>query len=99
VIAGAIALGFAIESEAEPRNRSLAYKRTRELFRRFRERHGNVECRLLIGVDPSTPEGEHEVHARNIHHTHCTSFVRSAVEIVEDLLRDEMADRDREETR
>jgi len=92
LIAGAIALGFAAETESEPRNRSLAYTRTRALFRRFRERHGNVECRLLIGLDPSTPEGEREVHARNIHHTHCTHFVRSAVEIVEDLLRDEMAE-------
>lgn len=89
---GAIALGFAAEEDSEPRNRSLAYKRTRELFRRFRERHGNVECRLLIGIDPSTPEGEQEVHARNIHHTHCTRFLQSTVEIVEDLLREETAE-------
>lgn len=87
-----IALGFGTETDSEPRNRSIAYARTRELFQRFRERHGNVECRLLIGIDPSTPEGEREAHARNIHRTHCTHFVQSAVEIVEDLLREETAD-------
>lgn len=84
---GAIALGFAEETESEPRNRSVAYTRTRDLFRRFRERHGDVECRILIGIDPSTPEGERQVHERNIHHTHCTRFVQSTVEMVEDLLR------------
>lgn len=89
--AGAIALGLTAEADSEPRNRTAAYKRTRELFRRFRELHGNVECRLLIGIDPSTPEGEQEVHARNIHHTHCRRFVQSTVEIVEELLREEIA--------
>ncbi|MBE0531725.1 MAG: C_GCAxxG_C_C family protein [Rhodospirillales bacterium] len=97
LIAGAIALGFATGARAEPSNRQTAYKRTRELFRLFSERHGNVECRLLIGIDPSTPEGEHEVHTRNIHHTHCTAFVRSAVEIVEDLLQVEIGDIRRKE--
>lgn len=81
-----IALGFGHDGKSEGRNRSATYGDARKLFQRFRQRHGNTECRLLIGVDPSTPEGEHEVHARNIHQTHCTQFVASAVEIVEDLL-------------
>lgn len=99
LVAGAVALGFAGDADAEPRNRATAYRCTREMFRRFVERHGNVECRLLIGIDPSTPEGEHEVHARNIHHTHCRRFVQSTVEIVEDLLGEEIAEIRREACR
>ena len=38
-----------------------------------------------------------DVHARNIHHTHCTAFVRSDVEIVEHLLGEELADVRRKE--
>lgn len=86
--AAVMALGLTRNGSNEPSNRSAAYADTRELFRRFRERYGYTECRLLIGVDPSTPEGEQEVHSRGIHHTHCTRYVRSAVEIVEDVLRE-----------
>ena len=81
-----IALGFGHDEQSERQNRAATDAGVRELFRRFRERHGEVECRRLIGVDPSTPEGEHEVHARDIHRTHCTRFVQSAVELVETLL-------------
>ncbi len=81
-----IALGFALDGENEGQNRARTYARARELFREFRARHGDVVCRNLIGVDPSTPEGEREVKNRNIHQTHCTRFVRSAVEISQGLL-------------
>lgn len=92
VCGAVIALGFGAESDSEAENRSRASQRVQDLFRRFRERHGHVRCRLLTGIDPSTPEGESEAKARNVHHTHCRFFVRSAVEIVEDLLSEEPAD-------
>lgn len=82
-----IALGLGQEGgESERHDRAATQAAVRELFRQFRALYGETECRLLIGIDPSTPEGEDEIHARGIHRTHCTRFVESAVTIVEDLL-------------
>jgi len=53
---------------------------------KFRERHGSLECRDLIGCDLSTEEGRQQAHDKDTHNTVCTGLVRDAVEIVEELI-------------
>jgi C_GCAxxG_C_C family probable redox protein len=49
---------------------------------RFRERHGSLICRELLGCDLSTPEGQAEARARGLFVTRCPLFVRDAAELV-----------------
>jgi len=67
-------------------SKERTYERTREFVRRFRERHGSLDCRDLLGCDISTPEGREQSRAQNLHNTRCTAFVRAAAEILEELL-------------
>jgi C_GCAxxG_C_C family probable redox protein len=53
---------------------------------RFRERNGSVLCKELLGCDPGTAEGQAEISARNLHATACTGFVRTAAELLAELL-------------
>ncbi len=63
-----------------------AYRAVREFVRRFEQRHGTILCRGLINADISTPEGLKAARDSGLFKTVCPPFVRSAVEILEELL-------------
>ena len=62
------------------------YRLVRELVQRFEKRHGTTICRELIKADISTPEGLQAARDKGLFTTTCPAFVRSAVEIVQELL-------------
>jgi C_GCAxxG_C_C family probable redox protein len=62
------------------------YEVSRDFLEKFRERHGSVICKELLGLDPGTPEGLAEVKARDLHTTICTGLVRTAAELLDEGL-------------
>lgn len=60
---------------------------TKVAVRRFNElyiaKHGSVQCKKLLGVDISTPEGSAEANEKGLFDTVCVNLVVSAVEILE----------------
>ena len=58
----------------------------REFVRRFTERHESMVCKDLLGCDISTPEGFKAAHDRDIIKTICPGLVRSAAELVEEMI-------------
>lgn len=59
----------------------------REFTERFKERHGSIICRELLGCDISAPEGVELAEERDLFADLCPGLVKSAAEILEDLLR------------
>lgn len=55
--------------------------------RRFNElfiaKHSSLQCKKLLGVDISTPEGAAEANTKNLFNTVCSELVGSAAEILE----------------
>ncbi len=76
--------GKSREEDNEARERTYAL--VQEFARRFRERHGHLLCRELLGCDVGTPEGRQRAHDSGLHDTLCPRLVRDAAEILEDLL-------------
>lgn len=62
------------------------YALVQELVRRFRARHGALDCRDLLGCDIGTPEGRKIIADQKLHDDTCPLLVASAVEILEDVL-------------
>ena len=58
----------------------LAVRRFNELFI---AKHGSVQCKKLLGVDISTPEGSAEANEKGLFDTTCVALVVSATEILE----------------
>ena len=60
---------------------------TKAAVRRFNERfiaqHGSLQCKKLLGVDLSTPEGSAEANAKGLFDSVCSVLVGSAAEILE----------------
>jgi C_GCAxxG_C_C family probable redox protein len=67
--------------------RQNTYAATRSLLGRFRERHGSLECRELLGVDIGTTEGRERAVRDGLFTTRCPVLVRAAAEIVAELVR------------
>lgn len=70
------------DQESEDRTNALV----REFVVAFKERHGSIVCRELLGCDISTPEGGRLARASNLFGTLCSAFVSDAAKIVEPLL-------------
>ena len=81
-------LGHSVENaESERDARYKTYDLVAEFVRRFKERHGSVVCKdLLSGVDLGTEEGRQEARDRNLFTTICPAYVRSAGEILSEML-------------
>ena len=81
-----IGLGHAKTRKDDDDSREQAYALAQEFMDAFRERHGHVLCRGLLGVDVSTPEGMGTVREQDLFRTVCPKFVRISGELLERLL-------------
>jgi C_GCAxxG_C_C family probable redox protein len=62
------------------------YERVRKFAKRFTDRNGSIVCKELLDCDISTPEGHERAREQNLFSTLCPQFVRSAAEILEEML-------------
>lgn len=88
VVTGALmVLGLHHWTAANPSAEAKAemYRRGQEFLARFKQQHGSLLCRDLLCCDLSTPEGNALAKERDFHHTLCPRFVRTAVELLEEM--------------
>lgn len=86
---GVLALGarFGHEEPADLEAQKKTYALVQEFFRRFQSQHGSCLCReLLQGIDLKTEEGQKQFKDRDMRNKVCVPCVRTAVEILEDLI-------------
>lgn len=60
------------------------YHSVRALADRFRELHGTIMCKELLGIDLNTEDGQKELREKNLLKTVCTQCVRDAAKILEE---------------
>jgi len=58
-----------------------------EFNRKFKELYGSINCTDLLGYNLTKPEEAVEARGKGLFVTKCPEFVRDAVSIVEDLLK------------
>jgi C_GCAxxG_C_C family probable redox protein len=61
-------------------------KMANEFAKKFRECHGSIGCTDLIGCNVSTLEGFEEAKKKDVFKQLCPKFVKSAAEILEEIL-------------
>ena len=66
--------------------RQAAYGAVTTFAQQFRQRHGSLVCRELLGCDISTPEGAKVAQEKGLFRTTCDRLVRDAAELVGDML-------------
>jgi len=83
VSGGVMAIGLRYgRGEAEDKSRSEdCYQRTRQFLSAFKQRHGSIHCRELIGCDLLTAEGQQAFRDRNLLRETCARCVKTATEL------------------
>jgi C_GCAxxG_C_C family probable redox protein len=66
--------------------REQLYQAVRDFTAAFKQRHGSIVCRELLGCDLGQPDGYERAIRENLFLTRCPIFVRDAVEVLGQLL-------------
>jgi C_GCAxxG_C_C family probable redox protein len=82
----AIGLRYGMTEIEDQDGKIKTYERAGEFLARFKGKHGVLNCKELLGVDISTPEGLKQIKERKMGATHCTGFIRDAVAILEEII-------------
>jgi C_GCAxxG_C_C family probable redox protein len=81
-------IGLSVQDEEDERKaRFKSYGLVKEFIRRFEAKHGTIVCRQLIGVDLGTSAGREIAAKENLFQTLCPDFLRTASEILCDIVR------------
>ncbi len=83
-----IGLVHGMTKKGDLQQKEISYETMQAFAGKFRERNRTLECRELMGVDVSTPEGLAAAKEQNIFRTVCPKYVRDAAELLEELLVD-----------
>ncbi|MDF2499806.1 MAG: GCAxxG family protein [Anaerosporomusa subterranea] len=70
----------------DPVAKGKVYEKVQEFTRKFRERHSELNCNVLLGCDISSAEGKAMMKEKNLRETHCACFVKDSVDIAEEVL-------------
>jgi C_GCAxxG_C_C family probable redox protein len=88
-VAGAVMAIGLVASNADPggaANKMRIYSLVQSFMEQFEARHRTTVCRELIGCDIGTAQGYEEATASGVFVTLCPEYVRSAAQILEELL-------------
>ncbi|HET6559893.1 MAG TPA: C-GCAxxG-C-C family protein [Prolixibacteraceae bacterium] len=79
-------LGMKINPQGKPVQQIKADSKeaVRQFNSLFMAKHGSLQCKKLLGVDISTPEGATRATELNLYNTLCVELVASAAEILEE---------------
>jgi C_GCAxxG_C_C family probable redox protein len=81
-------IGLNVQGEKDERDaRFKSYDMVKEFVVRFEAKHGTILCKDLIGIDLSTSDGRESARKENLFQTLCPDFVRTASEILRDILK------------
>jgi C_GCAxxG_C_C family probable redox protein len=81
-----IGLKYGMTQSKDEEARDKTYKLAQEFMTRFKDRHGSLVCRELLGYDLSSPEARKAAHDKGFFSTLCPELVRDAVENLEQML-------------
>ena len=81
-----IGLHLGDELDKKPAYRSVAVEISKEFISKFKDKYGCEDCKDLLGIDVSTPEGHNLLKADPKYRVKCTGIVEEAVKLLEKVL-------------
>ena len=88
VVSGALmAIGLKLgTTSADKEARGKTYAAARKFMELFKDRHGSILCREILGCDIGTPEGMKNAQDKKLFATLCSKVVKDAAEILSQVL-------------
>jgi C_GCAxxG_C_C family probable redox protein len=67
-------------------SKERTYRLVLDFVNRFKQMHGHVSCKALLGCDIDTPEGHRQAEQEGLFESHCPRFVEDAASLIEEIL-------------
>ncbi|MCL2136495.1 MAG: C-GCAxxG-C-C family protein [Coriobacteriia bacterium] len=80
-----IGLKYGQAEQADQESKPICNSKTVEYLNSFKQANGSIVCRELLECDVSTDAGRSKAESENLFTTICVDFVKSAVELLEEL--------------
>ncbi len=81
-----IGIKYGMTRKSDDEAREKTYEMVKEFIDKFKAKHGSIVCREILGYDLSTEEGREKAEKENKFKTECPEFVRTAAEILDEIL-------------
>jgi len=81
-----IGLKYGRTRAGDMKSKAKTYEISAKFADKFKERHGSIGCKELMGCDITTPEGMKKATDEGLFGTVCVDLVKSAAEILDELL-------------
>lgn len=81
-----LGLKFGVMMPDDRAGRENCYRIINTFFKKFELRHDSIACRELLGLDISDPKEYELIREKNLFTTLCPELVKSAAELLEELL-------------
>lgn len=81
-----LGLKFADQESCRSTGRKEVYEAVAQFTRRFKQRHGTLDCMELLGCNIITPEGKEIADQENLFKTVCPQFVENATIILQEII-------------
>lgn len=65
--------------------RERTYDLMHQFIQKFKTVHGSIQCKCLLGVDISSPQGLKQAEENNLFKTLCPNFVQTSAKIIEEI--------------
>jgi C_GCAxxG_C_C family probable redox protein len=85
VLTGALMILGLQHGNINPEGKEHTYKIAEEFLFKFKERHGVILCRELIGCDISSPAGLQTARERNLFNTICPTLVKETAKLLSEF--------------
>jgi C_GCAxxG_C_C family probable redox protein len=63
------------------------YAMVQEFSRKFRDKHGTMDCRTLMNCDLNTKEGQQYVKDHNLHEVVCEKCIADSIKIIQEIMK------------
>ena len=84
-ICGAVSGAILVIGLKHGDSKQTCNSKTEEFIEAFKDKHGEITCRGLLGCDISTTKGKAEFKIKNLAKSTCMNMVKSAAQILEDF--------------
>ncbi len=82
-----LAMKYGFPGPGNPEQMKILMEKNRELCKRFKKNHGQVNCPDLLGFDIFSEAGMEEFTSKNLKETYCANLVSDTVEILEKIMK------------
>lgn len=81
-----ISIKYGMTKKHDEDARDKTYELVTEFTTKFKEKHKDIICKEILGCDLTTEEGREQAKKEDRFNTLCPEFVRTAAEILEEIL-------------